>query len=222
VKIKPLIVCSIAAISKICCNYEEAFTKAYEDPAIWQKEYVGTSGSGSTPKNARPYQELLQRFLATHDIHSVIDLGCGDWQFSRLINWTGIEYLGLDIVPKVIKANQEKYRAANIHFFTANFIDIDLPKSDLLVCKDVLQHLPVQDIKRFLKKTGKYKYCLITNDVDPLTLTSDNCDIPAGHYRPIDLTEAPFCLKARKILTYRSGDEIKQVLLIDNSGKLNE
>jgi SAM-dependent methyltransferase len=222
VKTKNLIVCCIAAISKVCCYYEEAFTKAYEDPVYWQKEYVGTSGSGSTPKNVRPYQELLQRFLVTHDIHSVIDLGCGDWQFSRLINWSGIEYLGLDIVPKVIKANQEKYRRPNIHFFTANFIDIDLPKSDLLICKDVLQHLPVKDIKRFLKKTHKYKYCLITNDVDPVTLTSDNCDISAGYYRPIDLTVAPFCVKAKKILTYRSGDEIKQVLLIENSGKLND
>lgn len=190
------------------------FREAYEGAPIWGEEFAGTSGSGSTPANARPYIEFLENFIREHDIHSVVDVGCGDWQFSKLLNWEGIDYLGVDIVASVIKANQEKYGASNIHFFKADGTTVRLPEADLLLCKDVLQHLPNKNIAFFLKTLSKYKYCLLTNDVDPRTLSSKNEDIPAGHYRVLDLTAAPFNLKAEKVFRYRSANEVKQILLI--------
>jgi hypothetical protein len=59
---------------------------------------------------------------------------------------------------------------------------------------------------------------LITNDIDPVTLSSENIDIPVGHYRTLDLTGSPFYIKAKTAMIYRSGNEIKQVILIENPG----
>ena len=201
---------------------ERAFIAAYEDPIYWGKEYKGTSGSGSSLKNAKPYVDFLQKFIKEHKIQSVVDAGCGDWQFSRHIDWSGIEYVGFDIVPKVIRANQKKYRTPNIHFFKADFTTMNFSPADLLVCKDVLQHLPNREILLFLKQLPKFKYCLITNDVHPVSLSSDNLDIRPGYYRTLDLTEAPFKIRGKKVLTYRSGIEIKQTLLIENLNEPHE
>jgi hypothetical protein len=91
-----------------------------------------------------------------------------------------------------------------------------VPEADLLICKDVLQHLSNRDISIFLKKLSKFKYCLITNDVDPDTLSSYNQDIETGGYRTLDLRAYPFLVEAQSVLTYQSKTEVKQVLLIVN------
>lgn len=176
----------------------------------------GTSGSGSSPENAKIYVEFLRDFLQKNHIQSVVDLGCGDWQFSRLINWDGIQYIGLDVVQEVIEKNTKEFSSSNISFRKSEDARSDLPQADLLICKDVLQHLTYKDISTITAQFNKYRYCLITNDVDPLTLTCENKDIPRGHYRVLDLTKTPFKLKGSKVLTYRSGLEMKQVLLIEN------
>ncbi len=196
---------------------EAAFTSIYTT-AGWGKDEKGegTSGSGSTPENAKPYMRFLQDFLKSHNIKSVVDVGCGDWQFSRLINWEGIKYTGYDVVDLVIQKNQQQFGKENISFVKMDSAQGELHGADLLICKDVLQHLPHQDIFAVIKQFSKFKYCIITNDVDETSLSSQNIDIPRSHYRTLDLTKAPFKLKGVKVLCYRSGVEIKQVLLIEN------
>jgi len=79
-----------------------------------------------------------------------------------------------------------------------------------------LQHLPNKEVKAFLPQLKKFKHCLITNDVDPQTLTSKNSDIHVGNVRWLDLTMPPFKVKGRKVLTYKTDDgrDTKQVLHI--------
>ena len=38
--------------------------------------------------------ETYQQFLKDNAIRSVVDAGCGDWEFSQAIDWTGIDYKG--------------------------------------------------------------------------------------------------------------------------------
>ncbi len=91
-----------------------------------------------------------------------------------------------------------------------------LPSADLLICKEVLQHLSNTDVLRFLGKLSDFTYCLITNDVDPITQTSDNPNIAQGGYRWLDLTAPPFNVRAIKVLNYNEGVLLKQVILIVN------
>jgi len=34
-----------------------------------------------------PYRTSLEDFIRANGVRSVLDYGCGDWQFSRLIDW---------------------------------------------------------------------------------------------------------------------------------------
>lgn len=45
-------------------------------------EWGHGSGEGSLPVHTRGYVAFLQAFLAEKNITSVVDMGCGDWQFS--------------------------------------------------------------------------------------------------------------------------------------------
>lgn len=210
-----LFACLAAQPSLTAQTAEEAFTAIY-NYGIWgvNAEGQGVSGSGSTLEATECYRIFLQQFLKDFQIRSVIDLGCGDWEFSQAINWDGIDYTGYDIVQSVIERDQKRFAKPNIHFVHGNAIRMDMPSADLLICKDVLQHLPNEDIFLLFRQLPKFKYCLITNDVDPATLTSPNPNIAPGQYRPVDLTQPPFYLAGYKALTYVSGPFVKQVLFL--------
>jgi SAM-dependent methyltransferase len=152
----------------------------------------GTSGPGSTLESTAAYRAFLEDFIKTHDVKSVVDAGCGDWAFSSKIDWHGARYTGIDISTDVIDAVRKKYGTSAVKFAVGNITE-PLPSADLLVCKDVLQHLPNALIQRFVEnnlKPGKYKWAILTNDRGPA-----NADITAGDYRTIDLSKPPFEVK---------------------------
>jgi len=174
------------------------------------------SGKGSTPESTRPYREFLQDFLDEHEIHSVVDLGCGDWRFSCLVDWSGVDYLGIDTVPEVI-ANNERLYGDRASFLCRDFSRGALPHADLAIVKDVLQHWPNEAVHRTVERLRSYPYVLITN-----------CNYENGHvneqigmggFRPLDLRRKPFNLELEEVLRFRTdgvpahGDN-KQVLLM--------
>ena len=182
----------------------------------WGKDEQGmaTSGVGSSMEFTKLYRVFLQDFMAAYRIRSVVDAGCGDWQFSQAIDWKGIDYLGVDIVPSVIEANQRRFGAPNVRFAVADIVRDELPPADLLVVKDVLQHLSHADITRFLAQLPRYRHVLIVNDVHPVSLTAEPEDIAAGGYRPIDLTRPPHALPGTKMMVWRHGAHAKLVLYL--------
>src|SRR5215203_3897529 len=121
------------------------------------------SGPGSHPKLTRPYVALLQRFLREHHINSVTDLGCGDWSFSRLIDWSGVDYVGIDVVPDLIQTLTSTYATPGVRFVNADILNDDLPRADLAISKDVLQHWPNEAILHFIRRLKSFKYALLTN-----------------------------------------------------------
>jgi SAM-dependent methyltransferase len=182
--------------------------------SVWgiNAEDAGTSGSGSTLEATAVYRAYLQGFLKENGIRSVVDAGCGDWEFSQAIDWSGIDYKGYDVVERVIAKDQAKYTKPNVHFFVADITTADLPEADLLLSKHVIQHLPNADVARFLKQLPKYKHVLLTNGVDPRTMSGENRDIPMGGYRPLDPTKPPFDLPGRKTLMWWDGHHMHQVV----------
>jgi SAM-dependent methyltransferase len=191
----------------------DAFESVYAQ-ARWGKDPSGksTSGAGSTMEATALYRVFLQDFLKTQGIRSVVDAGCGDWEFSQAIDWTGIDYLGVDIVASVIEENRRRYASTNVRFSVADIVSDALPPADLLIVKDVLMHLPNADIGRVLAQLPRYRHVLIVNDVDPVSLSAEPSDIPAGSFRRIDLTRPPHSLVAGKVLTWHHRGETKLVL----------
>lgn len=181
-------------------EHEKVFTSIY-DNAVWGRNAKGEgfSGGGSLLKNSKRYMRFVQHFVKAHNVKTIVDAGCGDWEFSRYMDWNGARYLGYDVVASVIENNIKQFSKDNIRFIHANFLVEDLPKADLLLCKHVLQHLPNEDILAFIQQLKKFKYCLITNEVYPDTLSSDGVDIEIGGGHKIDLTLAPFNVVGTKL-----------------------
>lgn len=191
----------------------EAFIEIYEKN-LWG---VG-SGPGSDPKNAEPYLNLLSQYLNASDIHSIFDLGCGDWRLMSTLTVPADKiYTGFDLVPNVIENNIKLYQKNNIMFHVINGTeDLKDKHADLLVVKDVIQHWPNEQITYFLNNIlPNFKYALITNDFNQ----NNNSNINPGQFRCIDLEAAPFNVSKtqfKKILDYEAHGIIKRVYLYTN------
>jgi SAM-dependent methyltransferase len=158
------------------------------------------SGPGSMPSSTIEYRAFIERFIKENEVRSVTDLGCGDWQFSRLIDWSDVDYVGFDVVGHLIERNRREYGRKNIRF--QQFEDVsDLPGGDLLLSKEVLQHLPNEIVLNYLEEIRrKYKFALLTNAIEPSDIA--NRDIVAGDWRPLRLDQPPFNIRGATVSIY--------------------
>ena len=183
-------------------------TRAEVFRTIYTENVWGSgSGGGSSIEETREYREFLQDFLRRNHVKSVLDVGCGDWQFSRLIDWSGINYVGVDIVPSLVQLNIQRYGAKNIRFLKLDAVEDELPIADLVIIKDVLQHLSTPAALQLLAKLNGYRFQLFVNDY---AKTNRDCD--DGDTRPINLNAPPFNLNAKEIMKIR----MKRVMLLCN------
>lgn len=185
------------------------FNRIYAE-GTWGRDVAGKgiSGTGSTLEITREYRTYLEGFIKTHNIKSVVDAGCGDWTFSSAIDWGGASYLGVDIASDVVAAVRAKHEKANIRFQVGDITD-ELPAADLLISKDVLQHLSNKLVHNFIRnnlRKGKYKWVIVTNDRG-----SKNSDVESGGYRAIDLSAPPFDVRGLVDLPIRFGNETTKI-----------
>ena len=95
---------------------------------------------------------------------TIIDLPCGDMNWMpTLVNklesdGITVNYHGYDIVPQLINANKEKFRDRPRYSFT----HIDgtkegavLSKGDILLSRDVVNHLPIKEDLTLLRNFVK-------------------------------------------------------------------
>ncbi|MDX1922285.1 MAG: methyltransferase [Alphaproteobacteria bacterium] len=177
-------------------DHKEIFNNIYSRD-LWG----GGSGPGSTPEHTHQYRWYLQNFMRANRITSVLDIGCGDWQFSKMIDWTGVNYIGLD-VSDVVLQNTRTYARSNITFLEANALKDELPKADLAILKDIVMHWSNAEIISFVPKLQNFKFALITNGLFANHPESINIDIQTGQWRSIDLTMPPFSFKGANVYWY--------------------
>jgi hypothetical protein len=160
----------------------------------------------------------VNHWLEQHpDCRNIVELGCGDWATTRLINLNSQHsYLGLDIVPDVIVWNQERFQSSTVRFECIDFICQLPPRGDVLLIKDVLQHLSNTNVRAFIDNVlPLFRYAILTNDVCKFEewrrfgifsvrteLQDPNIDISDGSSRPLRLDAAPFNLKVVEKTTY--------------------
>lgn len=173
------------------------FEKIYD-----RNKWLFGSGEGSLEKYTKKYRLFLEDFLVKYKIKSVLDFGCGDWQFSKYINWNGIKYHGVDIVKAVIERNQKEFQKDSIDFSLIDDNDFQPQSADLFIAKDVFQHWSTERIIGFLPKLKNFKYVLLTNCGDLPQFR--NVDIKDGGFRTIDFSQAPFLLKGKYIYSFRT------------------
>ena len=150
----------------------EVFTKIYMEDR-WRpagSNQCGSdkfySGPGSGDATASPYIDCVNAFIASHQVRSVVDLGCGDFRVGRRIAQDGISYTGVDIVEPLIQAHQERFASDSIQFRCLDVVSDPLPEGDLCLVREVLQHLSNKQILAILAKLRSFKWVIVT-EVQP-------------------------------------------------------
>lgn len=170
------------------------------------------SGEGSLPIHTKGYVKFLERFILNNKIQSIADIGCGDWQFSKSVDWHGAKYDGYDVVRPVVEENSRAYAGGNVrfHHYFGDFNEI--PSADLLIAKDVLQHLPDETIIDFLGHLSRFKFALLTNCINPRGPTI-NKNIPLAGFRYLDLRLPPFNLQAVEVFSFTKNESFLRRML---------
>ena len=106
-----------------------------------------------------------------------------------------------DVAPALIERNRREFAALDVDFDTLDMIDDALPAGDLVMIRQVLQHLSNAQISRVVAKLGQYKFAIITEHLPGLERFTPNLDKPMGDgirsglFSGVVLTAAPFGLK---------------------------
>ncbi|GAA4240328.1 class I SAM-dependent methyltransferase [Winogradskyella damuponensis] len=198
---------------------KDAMQQVY-DLHLWGgKDFDFYSGDGShNIKIVEPYLHSVSTFLKSHNNSlSVCDLGCGDFNTGKqLINYTK-KYIGIDIVENLIERNKTLFKAENLEFHCLNIVEDELPKTDCVILRQVLQHLSNTEIQKIIKKLSHYKYLILTEHL-PVGNFTPNIDIISGQgirikkNSGVNLLEAPFNLKIVE------AQKLSQITLDNNKG----
>jgi hypothetical protein len=201
-------------------NMQDIFSAIYNSDFWLSKETK--SGRGSELIHTTDIRAWLPKFIQSHHIRSMIDAGCGDFNWMRKIGLS-VPYIGYDIVPELVRKNQQAYGSTKppfIFFKVADITKDQLDRADLVLCRDVLFHLCFENIYLALKNllSVTNQYILITNNPK----TRVNTDIEDGGFRRLNFLLSPFNLPvprenlpdckaaAEEILVYRP-DELSHV-----------
>ena len=178
---------------------DKIFRKIHADNFWASKESV--SGVGSEISYTVNLRECLNELISTYDIKSICDAPCGDfnWIGNVLSENSSISYTGIDIVPQLIDKNNELYKTEKVKFIHGDICTDPLPKSDLLIVRDVLFHLSNQDLMLFkenLRKT-EFKYLLVSQHSHG---QENNKDIRTGDFRELDVGLRPLYFPTGKVM----------------------
>lgn len=159
---------------------KETFTRIYKD-RVW-----GDGSGGGSGEQAQPYCDFVSEYMKMPPypmgVRTALDIGCGDGSVASRIAWGMFTYIGVDAAQG----------------FDA--LTDPLPEADLVLCKEVMQHLSNEQIQLLLDRTAHYPRRLFTNTCHPSLPV--NTDITTGDCRAVDLTLAPFNQPARTVFRY--------------------
>ena len=155
------------------------------------------SGKGSTICMTALIRERLPIILQWLNVNSLLDLPCGDFHWMSSVPLEGRVYIGADIVPSIVHQNIEQHGDTGTRqFLILDGIDDSLPKVDLILCRDLVIHLPNEDVLRLLKnfvRSGS-KYLLLTRFLVQYGHIPINGTVEYGGFRAVDPCLAPFNL----------------------------
>jgi SAM-dependent methyltransferase len=158
------------------------------------------SGQGSTLFYTESLRKALPTILRGLKVKKLLDAPCGDFNWMRHVDLDGIDYLGLDIVEKVVEHNQERYSSDACDFAHGDITKDPLPDADLMICRDCLMHLPYKYCWDFLENfaNSRIGYLLTTTHNNP---KNRDIEAPGGFHR-LNLRMPPFSFPDSPILLH--------------------
>jgi hypothetical protein len=163
--------------------------------ALWERLHregeVGTgeslSGPGSSLEQTRVVRERLGPLLRRIGARRLLDAPCGDFHWLSRAEFEA-EYIGVDIVPDLIGGNRRRHPGRD--FRLADLATDDLPRADLILCRDALVHcnyaLAFAILRNFRRSDAEWLLTTTFSGHDA------NHDIAHGEWRPLNLELPPF------------------------------
>lgn len=184
------------------------FSEIYRDD-----RWNGGSGPGSDVEFCRPLVEWLVRYVEENGIRSLVDFGCGDFRWMpEVLRRTGIDYVGLDVVPSLIQSHRARFPQWRFDVVDASTARPSvLPEADLYWAKDVLQHWPDEVIAGFLDRffaarpRARIVACNCTGQRGPRRLDA------RYHFAPLDGDQEPLARFAPDLLFAWGGKAVHRL-----------
>jgi hypothetical protein len=193
-------------------SLRDAFNKIYRDE-MW-KQGNSMSGVGSEGLLAFQYVTFILKYIDDHNIKSIVDGGCGDFEIGSKLFHRVSKYTALDVSSHVIDENKKRYvENETLSFRVADMTTTIFPPADLILIRQVLQHLTNAQIEAILKniEISRWRRVLITEEVaDPKNDAAANLDLPYHTVRTrvskgsgVFIDCPPFNREAKRILVIK-------------------
>ena len=207
--------------SKISWPTKDVMEQIY-DQSLWGgKEFDFYSGIGShDPIMVNIYVKTVTDFLKSHDHKMTIcDIGCGDFNIGQHIFKYSKKYFAIDIVEELIERNKIKFKTKNLEFLCLDIANDVLPKADVIIIRQVFQHLSNNEIQQILNRLKTCKYIILTEhlpvgDFIPNTNKIASQGIRLKQQSGVDILSAPFNFQVKK------EDVLNEIILKNGSGKI--
>ncbi|WP_271079217.1 class I SAM-dependent methyltransferase [Aurantiacibacter sp. MUD61] len=194
--------------------------------AVYREKMWGGSGekfhSGWGSHRAavvEPYVTAVSDYLQSLPTKpDVCDLGCGDFAVGVQLRPYCDRYIACDIVPELVERNRKQFADCDVDFRTLDLVTDPLPEAQVLLVRQVFQHLSNGDIAATLPKLKRYRAIIATEDV-PDGEFEPNHDKPAGFDvrlstgSGVDLAAPPFNFEHRSSRVLCRATHNGQVLL---------
>lgn len=176
-----------------CLDEKEKFRLIYKT-RYWKEGGEGSkSGAGSDMRATDNIRKSLPEFLKKFNIRSMLDIPCGDFYWMSTLNLHNVDYIGADIVPEMIRDNNERYARKNLKFKVMDLVDDSLPDCDLIFSRDCLVHLLDEQVQSVIdnvrQSNAKFFATTMYADIDKNKLSKES-----DRWRPLNLTLEPFYL----------------------------
>lgn len=187
-----------------------------------------SSGDGSDLENSEGYIAFVSWFLEKNDVNTIVDIGCGDFRVSERILLAAnkkVRYVGIDAASLVIERNLSLHGKPGVEFYHCDATRDPLPSGDLVLLREVLQHLSNADIQTIMNKTRLYKHNIITNTV-ALGATLKNIDLPSGSYSRAGMGSGlwldlpPFNCCVRELARWRHQNRPTELVTVCDIGRI--
>lgn len=180
-------------------SMQQIFGEIYRRNAWHSKE--SRSGGGSELARTVEIRRELPFMLAQLQVKTLLDAGCGDWNWMSRLDLDGISLYACDVVPEMIERDRELY-GSRAFFFTADIVNDPLsafPTVDLVLCRATLFHLSLEHVQMALTNLARCASYLLTTTHPNVQA---NAEIADGAWRRLNLQLAPFCLPAPLLKFY--------------------
>jgi Methyltransferase domain len=158
------------------------------------------SGDGSRDITlVEPYIQTIKNLIKEYEFPPIIvDLGCGDFFIGKHIYDGASKYYAVDVADNLISQNLLNYQDSKLTFQNIDAAHEELPNADIILIRQVLQHLNNESIAKIVKKLWKFENILITEHLPSELKFHPNIDINTGpgirltHNSGVVIHEAPF------------------------------